>query len=124
MRQRNRLLAKLKQTPIDSLKLRVKNLNKEIKDHYIMNKRMRVRKGIIPGNNKSLWKAVNVAKDLNHDLMPLRMYYNGVEIPEQELPDCFAEYFEAKINGLVNNARIDQNVYLLQTKNEGNFPIK
>ena len=110
IRQRNRLLSKLKHSPMDSLKSRVKNLNKEIKDHFIMNKRKRVRKGIIPGNNKSLWKAVNVAKDLNHDQMPLRMCLNGVEISDHELPDCFADYFEAKINDLVSKTRIDQNI--------------
>ena len=101
----------MKQSPNDGLKMRVKNLNKEIKDHFVMNKRTRVRKGIIPGNNKSIWKAVNIAKDLNHDHMPPRMYNNRVEVAEDELPDCFADHFEGKIKSLVNNVRIDPNVY-------------
>ena len=38
-----------------------------------MNKRRRVRKGIIPGNSKSLWKAVNIAKDVNSNEIPTKM---------------------------------------------------
>ena len=48
--QRRRLLAKLRQNPDDVIKRRVKNLNTEIKNLFIMNKRNRVRKGKIPGN--------------------------------------------------------------------------
>ena len=54
---------------------------------------------------------LNLAKDLNHDLMPPRMYNNGVEIIEKDLPECFADHFEGKIKNLVSNARIDPNVY-------------
>ena len=53
---RKRLLNCLKRNPNDELKMRLKQLNAEIKNHYKMNKKARVRKGIIPGNTKSLWK--------------------------------------------------------------------
>ena len=43
--------------------------------------------------------------------MPPRMYNNGVEVAEGELPECFADHFEDKIKSLVNNVRIDPNVY-------------
>ena len=56
--QRKRLLTKLKINPNIELKKRVKNLSNEIRHHFIMNKRQRVRRGITPGSSKSLWKAV------------------------------------------------------------------
>ena len=40
----------------------------EIRNHFVMNKRLKVRKGIIPGNYKSLWKAVKLAKYVNTNL--------------------------------------------------------
>ena len=52
----------------------------EIKNHFVMNKRLKVRKGIIPGNSKSLWKAVKLAKDVNTNELPSKMFHNGVLI--------------------------------------------
>ena len=54
--------------PTNELRQRVKNLTKKIKVHYIEEKRRKVRRGIVPGNSKSLWRAVNRAKDMNSNL--------------------------------------------------------
>ena len=54
------------------------NLNKEIRDHYKSTKRKRVRKEIIPGNSRSLWRAVNIAKDLNQEDLPMQMNEDGI----------------------------------------------
>ena len=54
------------------------NLNKEIRDHYKSTKRKRVRKEIIPGNWRSLWRAVNIAKDLNQEDLPMQMNEDGI----------------------------------------------
>ena len=109
--QRKRLLRRLKQNPSEDLKIRMKNLNAEIKSHYIMNKRKRVRKGIVPGDSKSLWKAVNIARDKNSDEIPSKMFKNAVEVDENEIPESFAEYFASKISSLMVNIAIDPNVY-------------
>ena len=50
---------KKQDAPNEELKSRVANLSTEIKHHFHMSKRSRVRKGIIPGNSKSIWKAMN-----------------------------------------------------------------
>ena len=60
---RKRLLRRLRVNSINELRQRVKNLTKKIKVHYIEEKRRKVRRGIVPGNSKSLWRAVNQAKD-------------------------------------------------------------
>ena len=41
----------------------------EIRGHFVMSKRKRIRKEIIPRNLKTLWKAVNLAKDINNGLI-------------------------------------------------------
>ena len=43
----------------------VKHLNIEIRNHYTEMEKRNVRRNIIPGNSKSLWKAVNIVKDIN-----------------------------------------------------------
>ena len=40
----------------------------EIKSHFTNEKRNKVRQGIKPGNNKTLWEAVKIAKDQNIDV--------------------------------------------------------
>jgi hypothetical protein len=75
-----------------------------------MNKRMRVRKGIIPGNTKSLWKAVKVAKDTNVEDIPSKMFKGDMEIETDQISDCFADYFCEKITLLSNDAQINPTV--------------
>ena len=76
-----------------------------------MNKRNRVRKGIIPGNSKSLWKAVKLAKDVNSNEISSKMYREGNEIVEDEVAENFAEFFENKISNLLADIVIDPGVY-------------
>ena len=113
---RNRLLKKFKQTKDVNLKSRIKNLNTEIRFHFEQNKRKRVRQCIIPGNNKSLWTSVKLAKDLNTQQIPEKMTLNNVEVNVLEVPDTFASFFKEKISKIVNESRINNNVYNGQRK--------
>jgi hypothetical protein len=45
----------------------------------------KVRKSIIPGNSKSLWTAVHIAKGQNIPSFPKIMFKNGVKKPEQSI---------------------------------------
>ena len=90
---------------------RIKNLNCEIKNYYRMEKGNKVRRNMIPGNTKSLWDAVKIAKDKNIEKMPNQMFMEGRPIKNEELPDTFANQFEDKINKIVDQTKIDQNVY-------------
>ena len=74
MSLRRRLLKRLKETGDIVLNFRIKNLNYEIKKHFTIQKRNRVRKGIIPGNSKTLRKAIATAKDKNMEDLPKQMY--------------------------------------------------
>ena len=126
MRKRKDLLRKMKEDPSEELRKRVKNLNIEIKNHFTMNKRHRVRKGIVPGNSRSLWKAVSIAKDINSNEIPKEMFIEGNRVCVDEVAESFATHFEDKISRLTSEIRIDQNVFngtrtILDHEAENNF---
>ena len=54
------------------------------------NKKKQVRKNIVPGNSKSLWNAVKIAKDIN--VSPIPQFKDGQKIDTDELPDAFLNY--------------------------------
>ena len=82
----------------------------EIKNHFYEKKKKSLRRNIIPGNGKSLWKAVSEANDLNDEEIPDRMFPNGIRVESEELEEAFAELFESKIKSLSDNARINDSV--------------
>ena len=53
---------------------KIKVLNYDIKVFYSGQKKKRVRKGVLPGNSKSLWDAVKIAKDLKVETIPKTIY--------------------------------------------------
>ena len=108
---RKRLIKRLKADKNPDTQNRIKNLNFEIKNHFVSIKRKNVRRGIIPGNSKTLWDAVNVAKDRNIEDLPQKMYKNNTHIPNSELPDVFANYFDSKVCNILNDVTIDATVY-------------
>ena len=56
---------------------KIKALNIEILAEIKKSKRASVRRGLVPGNSKSLWNAVNHAKDINHNEIPAVMRLEG-----------------------------------------------
>jgi hypothetical protein len=91
--------------------LKIKNLNKEIKIILRNEKTKNIRRGIIPGNSKSLWNAVKKAKDLNITSLPESLSLNSVNIPKRDQPDAFAEFFKQKVKVIIDNCKVDSNVY-------------
>ena len=68
---------------------------------------------ILLGNLRLLWSAVNISKDIGTNEIPRNMYYKHKIIPENEVANCFANYFEEKVEKIVRNAVINQEVYKL-----------
>ena len=62
---RKKLLKKLKQEKSPETRSRLKNISIEIKRHFTNETKHKVRQGIKPGNNKTLWDALKIAKDQN-----------------------------------------------------------
>ena len=78
-----------------SIKIRIKEMDKKIRTHFRFEKRKRVRKGIIPGNSSSLWKAVNIANDVGVGGVADRLHLRGVPIGDGLIPYTFADFYEA-----------------------------
>ena len=104
-------MKKLKGDKTQATKSRVKNLSAEIKQHFTNEKKYKVRQGIKPGNSKTLWEAVKIAKDLNTDELPDKMNQNGTPIDNDELAEQFAAMFEKKTTDIVSETEINDNVY-------------
>ena len=108
---RKRLLKQLKLRPTLELKKRVKNLNVEIKNHFISDKKCNIRRKIIAGNSKSLWNAVKSAKDIGTSYLPASMSLAGRSVDEHERSDYFAAFFSDKVEKITRETIVDQNVY-------------
>ena len=117
---RKRLLKTLNNSPSNSLRDRIKNLNIEIKNHFVSQKRNNIQRSIIPGNSKTLWKAVNIAKNINPNPIPEVIFLDNVKISQNDAPEAFASHFESKINKIVEECRISNSVY--NGRNKINVP--
>ena len=84
---------------------RINQLNSEIKLHFHGQKTMSIRRKILPGNSKSLWDAVKIAKNINIPTIPEKMYYENTMISKDLLPDTFADYFEKKFKPLYESRK-------------------
>ena len=108
---RRKLLNKANTNPTNANRDRIKQLNTEIRKHITQLKSDSIRKRIIPGNSKSLWDAVKKAKDINTPQLPTKMTLQNVEIIKNELPDAFADFFETKVNDIVNEQIVIDSVH-------------
>ena len=55
---------------------------------------------MVPGNSKSLWKAVTNSKNLNYESIPKEIYIGGISVDKNEMHETFADYFSSKITDL------------------------
>ena len=74
-------------------------------------KRSSIRRNLIAGNSKSLWNAVNLAKDINPNLIPSMMQVNGHPINPIELSETFACFFDEKVKSIVESCKVGNDVY-------------
>jgi hypothetical protein len=54
------------------------HLNRYIINFYYEDRKQHVRKKIIPGNNKSLWDAVRITKDIEPTPLPTTVTKEGI----------------------------------------------
>ena len=99
---RKRLLKTLEKKPSNPLRDRIKNLNIEIRHHFRSLKTKSIRRKITPGNSKSLWDAVRLAKNVNIQQLPQKMFKDNINIKNEDLPDEFANFFKSKVDNIVN----------------------
>ena len=70
-----------------------------------------MRRGILPGNSKSLWDAVKIAKNQNTPTLPDIMSVNEINIKNEDLPLEFAKFFSNKIAQIISTTQISNTVY-------------
>ena len=104
-------LKKFKIRPTDILKQKIKQIDFQIKKHFYQEKCKKIRRGILPGNSKSLWTAVRLAKNQNIESFPKNIYENGIKIPDNNVPDRVAEFFDNKVKRLVRDSEIEPSIY-------------
>jgi hypothetical protein len=114
---RKRYLKQFRSNPSQALKLKIGTLDKSIRLFFRSEKCKFVRKGIIPGNSKTLWRAVSIAKDINIAAdVPDSLSLHGVPVQQDNLADTFANFFNDKVLGFSNETVVCDNVYNGQTK--------
>jgi hypothetical protein len=86
-------------------------VDKDIKRYYNDLRKKNVRKVIIPGCTKSLWKAVNAAKDCAKNNIPSRIFRDGKETEQGKISDEFDRFFDDKIKSALNKINVTDSVY-------------
>ena len=71
-----------------------------ISDYFANDKASKVRSAAM-GSKVNLWKAVNVAKNLNCNSIPKNLTLGGVPIVEGGVAESFAKFFHEKIKNNV-----------------------
>ena len=78
--KKHRLLKLLKNSKNRTILENIKEVNKSILEKGKQLKRNSIRRSLVPGNSKSLWNAVNLAKDINPNFIPQDMSDNGIVV--------------------------------------------
>jgi exonuclease III len=112
LNRRSYLLNKRKhRTQQEHEKEELKALNKYIRNYYYEERRMHVRSKIIPGNNKSLWDAVKIARDIEPTPLPAMLTRDGINYDRKSAPEAFSKYFKTKISTLEEGTTIDEEMW-------------
>jgi hypothetical protein len=112
LNRRSHLLKKRKHhTQQEHEKDELKTLNKYIRNYYYDERKMHVRRKIIPGNNKSLWDAVKIARDIEPTPLPSILTRDGKSYDRMAAPTAFSEYFKSKISVQEESATIDEEMW-------------
>ena len=93
------------------VKIHNKNLNAEIRTQFYSTKRTNVRRNLRPGDSKSLWNAVNVAKDIGTSSLPQSMTFENCSISCSSRSDCFADFFLKKVDSSTSTVKADPLVF-------------
>ena len=71
---------------------------------------MLLRRRITSGKTLSLWSTVKIAKGINVCGLPGVMYLNNTKVTDINLAQTFAHYFENKVNTIISEVDITQDV--------------
>ena len=95
-----------------TLFMKCKELDRKIKKEELKTNKKRIRNKILSGGQKGLWEAVKMAENKPHNAVPKEMTQGNEKFTtDKELAQGFAEFFKKKVEDIVKETEIDQNIY-------------
>jgi len=89
---------------------RCRKMDKQIRHMDFQNQRNKIRQKLQKGDNATLWEAVNIAKGGPSNGIPeVIVTQTGQCFSGEERPQAFADYFQEKVDNIVNNTLIPDN---------------
>ena len=61
----------------------------------------------MPGNSKTLWKAVKTAMNVGHTVIPNNMTLNNIPVAGDNIAEHFAGFFDRKVSDIVSTTVVD-----------------
>ena len=74
-------------------------------------RKQQIRRKLKPGNSKTTWDAVNIARDNETSQIPKKMHLQDEIINKEDQPESFANFFKTKIINLAYTCSTLDNVY-------------
>ena len=104
---------------------RCRDLDKKIRIMSFRKQKNKIRENILSGNQKSLWEAVKIARNVPQERFP-SIIRDGNEKAEKptDQAQMFASFFNKKINKIVEETSVSENVFNgVKKLTEDNEPI-
>ena len=106
-RKRNVLHKKYKKKRSESLLLRIKSLDKLIKSALREETKIKIRNHIKPGDSRTLWKAVKVARNEGFEDLPDAIMYQGIlATNDEDKANLFSSFFDSKVKTIEDEVNI------------------
>ena len=111
LNKRKKLLKinKTRKSPV--LSIEIKELNREIKEHFDQKRSSMIKNKIANGSTEGLWKAVKIAKNVPTNSLPNNLTLNNTPVPTNNLSNAFAGFFSNKIEIIKTELNINHVVY-------------
>ena len=93
------------------LSIEIKDLNREIKEHFDQKRSSMIKNKIANGSTEGLWKAVKIAKNVPTNSLPNNLTLNNTPVPTNNLSNAFAGFFSNKIEIIKTELNINHVVY-------------
>ena len=111
-RKRKNLFKNATRRKNTNLFARCKEMDQKIKKEELKNGRRQIRSKIQQGGQKGLWDAVKMAQNKPQNQIPKEMTCNNeIYKTDESLAQGFADFFRKKVEGIVAEMEIDQNIY-------------
>jgi hypothetical protein len=100
-----KLVARWKKNKNPTDRALANQIKKEIRVEVNKTRRDKIRMHIRPGNSKSLWDAVKIAKDEDASSIPPEMSLAGTTKKDEEVAKAFQIHFKKKVEDIIRSTK-------------------